>query len=431
MPFPRSCCVFVLFGILVGAEPIALQGDWWRAAATMTRHTTLVCSFDNADHDDADFARAFPGSGGFGMKSVAAGMHGSAVEIDKLGGHLNFRGGSNVQVAHGTVRFAIKGGVWAMGEPRWVFSARGYDRIGICIEPGKLSLIVSPRTRTDRVISRVDLPIDKIAADTWHTVVASWDQAAGKGWIALDGRGVSGEMTFSEDPRPAFGIYLGGGATYRTGGLNEPGLALDDFVLYDVALPVLETVSAPLPEEDDAYLPTVEEGARKTLNYMADLQRWGGWQTIYTWPTLFGSSAQGRNFVDFDDYIDNDKGNGSCPLAAKFLWAYEVLGDSRFFDVGLRTGEFILAAQAPEGYWVHGYRMTVHGIKPVASSRSIKLQDQDQAHPILLLTYLHRLTKQERYLTAAKKAGEFYLRAQNPNGSWPHHYNLVENRGET
>jgi len=164
---------------------------------------------------------------------------------------------------------------------------------------------------------------------------------------------------------------------------------------------------------------------------MADLQRWGGWQTLYTWPTLIGSAAQGREYEDFEDYIDNDKGNGSCPLAAKFLWAYQTLGDYRFLDVGLRTGEMMLAAQAPEGYWVHGYRMTVNGIAPVGNSRGIKFQDQDQAHPMLLLTYLHRLTGDERYLDAVKRAGEFYLQAENPNGSWPHHYDLEEGVGKT
>ena len=431
MSLYRVLCVFVVFGTLVRAEPIALQGDWWRAAAVTTRHATLVCSFDSADHDDADFARVFRGSGGFGMKSIAAGLHGAAVEIGELGGHLNFRGGSNVQLAHGTVRFAVKGTVWAENEPRWLFCARGHDCIGIRIEPGTLSLVVSQRIRSDQTIGRLDLPVKEIDPSTWHTVIASWDRAAGMAWIALDGRGVSGKMAFSNDPRPAFVVFLGGWATHREGSLNKPGSAFDDFVLYDVPLPVLERAATPLPEEDAAYLPTVEQGARKTLNYMADLQRWGGWQTLYTWPTLLGSAAQGRTFMDFDDYIDNDKGNGSCPLAAKFLWAYEILGDSRFLDVGLRTGEFVLAAQAPEGYWVHGYRMTVHGIKPVASSRSIKLQDQDQAHPILLLTYLHRLTQQERYLAAAKQGGEFYLRAQNPNGSWPHHYDLVDSQGKT
>ena len=423
----------LLAGLLTGdlrSDPVLLAGDWWRSPAARTRHTTLVCSFDSTEHDDADYARDFAGSGGFGMTSDVAGLHNSSVQIANVGGHLNFRGGSNFQGAHGTVRFAVRGDVWRVDAPRWLFDARGYDRIGVLREPGKLSLIISPRTRTDRAISRLDLDVGNVDTAAWHWVVASWDRAAGRGWVTLDGRGVSGPLQFSTDLRPAFALYLGGDATARKGGINQAGLTFDDFVLYDTTLPLLSAERTPLPEEDAAYLPVVEDGLRQTLNFMADLQRWGGWQTLYTWPTLLGSAAQGREYVDFDDYIDNDKGNGSCPLAAKFLWAYETMGDACFLDAALRTGEFILTAQAPEGYWIHGYRMTVQGIKPVTSPRNIKLQDQDQSHPMLLLAYLHRVTGDDRYLTAVKRAGDFYLRAQNPNGSWPHHYDLVEGRGE-
>ncbi|MCD6359451.1 MAG: pectate lyase, partial [Armatimonadetes bacterium] len=282
---------------------------------------------------------------------------------------------------------------------------------------------------TTKVIGRVEMQTEDVSTDEWHMVVASWDREAGKGWIALDGAGASGETAFSPDHRAVFAVYLGGGFGGRTGGLNLPGLTLDDFVLYDVSLPILEAELTPLPQEDAEYLPVVEEGVRRTMNFMADLQKWGGWQCIYTWPTLIGSAAQGREWVDFDDYIDNDKGNGSAPLAARFLWAYETMGDYRWLDVGLRSGEFYLAAQAEEGYWVHGYRMTVHGIVPLASRRSIKFQDQDQVHPMYLLYYLYRLTGDERYLDAVKRAGEFYLKAQNPNGSYPHHYDLVSGVG--
>ncbi len=412
------------------AEPFELKGSWWQEAAVQSRHTTLVCSFDSAENHDADYARDFALSGGFGMTSDVAGLHGSGVQIAETGGHLHFLGGSNFQAAHGTVRFAVKGDVWADETPRWLFEARGKDRIGIMRETGKLALRVSQGRRADSAIGEVVLDVGEVAPDEWHTVVASWDRDARLGWIALDGKGATGEMEFSSDYRPAFAIYLGGGFGGRAGGLNLPGLTFDDFVLYDVPLPILEAEMTPLPEEDAAYLLVVEDGVRQTMNYMADLQRWGGWQCIYTWPTLLGSAAQGREYVDFDDYIDNDKGNGSAPLAAKFLWAYETLGDYRYLDVGLRSGEFYLAAQAEEGWWSYGYRMTVHGVKPTGPPRAIKFQDQDQAHPMLLLTYLHRLTGDERYLDAVKKAAEFYLIAQNPNGSWPHHYDLEEGTGE-
>ena len=415
---------------LAVAEPVSLDGDWWQAPAEASRHTTLVCSFDATDSDDADFARDFADSGGFAIDSDVPGLHGSGVQIAEIGGHLNFRGGSNFQTAHGTVRFAIKGDVWEDETPRWLFEARAHDRIGVLREPGKLSLVFSRTRRTTEPIAQLDLEIGEVSADGWHTVVASWDREAGMGWIALDGSGVSGKMAFSADRRSAYAIYLGGGFGGRTGGLNLPGLALDDFVLYDVSLPIIEAEMTPLPAEDAEYLPVIEAGVRRTMDYMADLQRWGGWQCIYTWPTLLGSAAQGREYVDFDDYIDNDKGNGSAPLAARFLWAYETLGDYSYLDVGLRSGEFYLAAQAEEGYWSYGYRMTAHGIRPIGSARIIKLQDQDQAHPMYLLHYLHRLTGDDRYLDAVKRAGEFYLLAQNPNGSYPHHYDLKEGTGK-
>ncbi len=435
MRCPKTPLVLIVTTLICAAgfavaEPVSLSGDWWQAPAEASRHTTLVCSFDATDSDDADFARDFADSGGFAIDNDLPGLHGSGIQIAEIGGHLNFRGGSNFPAARGTVRFAIKGDVWADDTPRWLFEARAYDRIGVLREPGKLSLVFGRTRRTTDPIAQLDLEIGEVSADTWHTVVASWDRASGMGWIALDGKGVSGEMAFTSDPRPAFAIYLGGGFGGRLGGLNLPGLAFDDFVLYDVPVSVLEAELAPLPVEDAEFLPVAEAGLRRTMNYMADLQRWGGWQCLYTWPTLLGSAAQGREYVDFADYIDNDKGNGSAPLAGKFLWAYETVGDYRYLDVALRSGEFYLAAQAEEGYWLHGYRMTVDGIKPVGSPSGIKLQDQDQAHPIYLLNYLHRVTGDQRYLDAVKLAGEFYLLAQNPNGSYPHHYDLVEGVGE-
>lgn len=419
----------VMLCIDATAEPFELAGEWWRQPAEPGRHTTLVCSFDSAEHNNADFARERAESGGFGMKADVPGLHGLATEVAEMGGYLNFVGGSNFQPSHGTLRMAVKGEVWADQAPRWLFEARAADRIGILREPGMLSLVFGADSRADRWIARLDLAIGEISTDEWHTIVASWDRASGQGWIALDGRGETGPMQFSEDYRAPMAIYVASGFQGRGAGLNRPGLAIDDLVLYDVPLPILQS-DASLPEEDAALLPIAEEGARRTLYFLADLQRWGGWQCIYSWPTLLGTSAQGREFVSFDDYIDNDKGNGSPRTAVNFLYGYEVLGDSRFLDVALRTAEFLLAAQDERGFWVHAYRMTVNGIVPLASDRHIKFQDLVQAHPMFYLAYVYRLTGDERYLEAVKRAGEFYLAAQNPNGSWSHHYNAEAGVGE-
>ena len=410
--------------------PVQLRRDWWRQPAAATRHTTLVATFDSSEHNDADTARGFPLSGGFGMQADARGRHGKGTRVGEKGGHLNFRGGSNIQLAHGTVRMQVQGDAWQDTTPRWFFEARAADRIGIQRSPGRLSLVVSPSRRADRTIGRLDLELGDVSGEEWHSIVASWDRRSGRGWIALDGRGVSGALAFSADPRPAFALYVGGGFGGRLGGMNEPGLLIDDFVLYDVPLPILEAEPVLLPAEDESFLPVAEAAARKSLDLVAGLQRWGGWQTIYTWPTLLGSSAQGREHVTFDDYLDNDKGNGSPRTAAVFLYAYLALGDYRYLDVVLRTGEFLLAAQDPRGFWVHGYRMTVRGIEPATSDRHIKFQDQVQAHAMFLLGALHRLTGDDRYLDAVKRAGEFYIAAQNPNGSWSHHFDAQDGVGK-
>ena len=166
-------CAAVLAAVAAYGQPLQLEGDWWKAPAAATRQTTLVCSFDKGD--DADAAREMAASGGFGMETEPAGVHGAGVRLATPGGHLSFRGGSNFQPEHGTVRFAVKGDVWKIGEPRWLFDSRGLDRIGVMREPGKLSLVISRGTSIDRFISRLDLPVEQVSTDAWHHILASWD----------------------------------------------------------------------------------------------------------------------------------------------------------------------------------------------------------------------------------------------------------------
>ncbi|HJN14486.1 MAG TPA: pectate lyase [Armatimonadota bacterium] len=426
----RSLPALFVFASLASADPVQLTGDWWQGPAERTRHATLVASYDSPESNDAEYARQDPRSGGFGMTLDAPGKNGLATVTGERGAHIHYNGGGNFQAEHGTLRMLVKGDLWADETPRWIFDARGKNRIGVVREPGKLSLCFSQGRSTTSFISRLDLDIGDVSGSEWHSVVASWDKDLGMGWIALDGQGVSGEMDFSPDARPAFAVYVAGGADARAGGMNLPGLAVDDVVLYDVSLPLLEAELAKLPEVEAEFLPVAEAGARKTLDFLADLQRWGGWQCIYTWPTLIGSSAQGREWADFDDYIDMDKGNGTPRTALNFLYAYRALGDYRSLDVLLRVCDMLMASQDERGFWVHGYRMTVNGLVPLADDRHIKFQDQVQAHPMLLLSALYRMTGEEAYLDAVKRAGEFYIAAQNPNGSWSHHYNAQDGVGE-
>ena len=59
------------------------------------------------------------------------------------------------------------------------------------------------------------------------------------------------------------------------------------------------------------------------------------------------------------------------------------------------------------------------------------LQDGYQSQATMFLAYLWQVTREERYKQGAVKAVEFLLRAQNPNGSWSHHFDLAKGYGES
>lgn len=411
---------------LQGAE---LHGTWWTEPAERSRHTSFAAAFDGADLS-ADFARGAPQSGGFGVQPSVPGKHGSAVRLVEDGGHLHYRGESNVNLRRGTLRFDVRGDVWLDETSRWLCELRGGIRLGVRRSPHTLSLVLG-EVMKDTTLSVVELPIDAVAPGEWHTVVASWDRDDGKGWITLDGRWVEGDLAWPADREPALVLYVGGGYNATRGGTNHPGMEIDNLVIYDRTLPELEAGPVVLPEADRDLLHRAEDGARLTLATLANLQRWGGWTNVYTWPTLIGALASQRERVNLDEIIQNDKSVGTPYTAARFLYAYEILGDERFLATALRTAEFYLAAQGGDGGWIHQYRMSVGGMVPHADVNKPKFQDSVQSNPIYFLVYAHRITGDGRYLDAARRAGEFYLAGQNPNGSWSHHWDRRAGIGRT
>jgi hypothetical protein len=134
-----------------------------------------------------------------------------------------------------------------------------------------------------------------------------------------------------------------------------------------------------LEQADLVRLSKAEEGARKHLNFLADPQVWGGWQSAYTWPTLIGSWAHGRERVIYPEAVSIDRASASPFVASQFLYAYKLLGDDRFLETAVHTGELLLAAQDEEGFWPRNFRMTVSGIQPDRFNRNqVKLKDNGQ-----------------------------------------------------
>ena len=431
--------IFALSGslcpALVAAEPSAQpQGDWWRKPAATTRHTSFIATFDAKNSNDADFARGNPQAGGFGMKADVPGKFGSGVMLGEKGAHLHFLGPRNFNPHRGTLRFFFKDLKVADNEPRWLFEAAGDYFIGVRYKAGTFSFIARKnRDAHDKFFSEISIKTRPPADGQWHAVLASWDLDAGRGMLAVDEQVQHGPFRFPTRRNRQITFYLGGGLGARVlGGMNEAGLSFDDLAIYDLPLPALQAERAPLPARDAELLSRAEQAARKSLFFMAELQNTGGWQNIYSWPTLIPSATQWRDWVALSGDISNDKSHATPYFGGLYLYAYEVLGDYDYFETAMRTADLLVAVQDPGGFWPKEYNVTLQGVKPYASGkRRVKFQDSVQSHPIFFLAYLHRLTGDRRYRAALERAGAFYLKAQNPNGSWSHHYDAVSKIGKT
>lgn len=427
----------LLFVTSASAEPIDLSGEWWRRPAEGGRNVTFAADFETGA--EAQHALGMPLAGGFGMEEVADGLHGRALQTGTRGAHLHYRGESNVPMHRGTVRFAVRGDVWMTERPRTLLEIKGPWRIGVMRESGKLTLFVGERYGRMEELGRLELPLGEVSTDQWHTVVFSWDRARGLGWVAVDGHGVGGDLRLPNVDDRALVFFLAGGwdAKYHLEGLSEVGEHYDELAIYRLPLDVLEAGREPLPNDQMLMLERCEAATRKAVETLLALEYRGGWHTVYTWPTLIGSYAQGRHHMDVREVVDTNKFQSTPRVGGALLYAHQVLDDYRCLVTARRTAELLLAAQADEGWWLPGYRLTSGGMHPDVEARpgiadgDVILQDRVQSTPLAFMCVMYHATGDDRYRQAAMRCGEFFLRAQNPNGSWSYKWSRREGMGMT
>ena len=130
-----------------------------------------------------------------------------------------------------------------------------------------------------------------------------------------------------------------------------------------------------------------------------------------------------------NDSVRVDLNRGAfADTAAQFLRAYEMLGDKKYLEAGLKTADVYLKAQQPYGNFPTG--VTVHRDGRVKAGGGkhaphvARMEDGYQFRPFCLLLYAHQLTGEKKYLDAAIKHGEFIsLRMIHPEWGWcPDHF---------
>jgi len=417
------------------------------------------------DFEDGPYAwkaRGNPYQVGQKFEIVPDGRQGQAWRTTAKDGYIAFDGGQNVPLRAGTVS------VWVKADKHNIFndnkrhcivslprSVEGmvadkerWEHEGLSLslrktERNTLDLIVhiggDSWLRESRSTPVMSTDVSALDAKAWHHLVFSWDFTMRRLWLAIDGQvQEAGLPPAIINPHEYLAVVFGNTEDYDLA-TQEPwdGL-LDEIAVLDVpyprALQIFNTAklyAGPRPQPpvrratavlfpDDPNLARCEEVARAHLDMLVDTQRHGGWALAIKWPSQLQYTAKFR-LPEPRNLIYSSKDANTAFAAAELLWAYEALGDENYLQAAKNTAEMYLVTQDPaDGYWVSSYYYENGRYIPAETVALI--QDHCQIGPLFFLSYMYRVTRDQRYLQAALENADFLVRVQNPNGSWSHHY---------
>ena len=95
--------------------------------------------------------------------------------------------------------------------------------------------------------------------------------------------------------------------------------------------------------------------------------------------------------------------------AVVFFRAYEIFGDKKYLDAGLKCADLVLKAQSPRGHW--GGRS--------ASGNIVRIQDGTTTVPFWIVLYAYKVSGDKKYFESARRAADVLLSAQSGGGGWP------------
>jgi hypothetical protein len=412
-------------------------------------HTTLLAGYDRSDSADADWARANPGAAGIRIQPGVPGIRGQAVACYGYGAHLSYNGAGNAGREQGTVTFWAKSrpgvNIWKDGRDHYLFALRYGRRVYTLMKKGR-----GPRKgnrdlfwfwqkndwrRDDQAITT--LPAAGLDPDAWHHFVVSWDRPADRLWLAVDGKLATGKYWNPDRTlRPTHTILVGGGWSHHHA-QNPTEAIIDEFRILDLSLPRLYVALSARKALDPKTRMKAQDAVRSYLDFCRKLQVRGGWPGVhYIWPTLIPTHTPARGYQYPSDVYHpvHGYGGGHNAMGMIYLYSYQVTGDERDLMTAVAAGDFTLAMQLESGCWLGKYIADGMSVKPYygdGTKGSAILQDGYQSQATMFLAYLWHVTGEERFRRGALKAVAFLRRAQNPNGSWSHHFNLAKGYGES
>ena len=422
--------------------------------------TTFLATFDKGNVD-ADFS-IVNGRADHDARRISyvPGKQGKAVLLAGIGPYGRIRGNSkkvpvvnllytalqNVPSRRATIEFWVKSqpgrNIWADGRDHVFFNM--YSRTPVSLQGQPLNRGFPVELRKigagDSLMfecgpGRVSLSVADLDPGKWHHVAASWDTTCEpqRMWLTVNGKGKAAAWPQRVEPAEFVALHFGNAASHR---VNYPlGAGVDDLKITNVPLSYRTKEQAVLLKQlavDDDLAMRAEDALRKCLDRVMALQVEGGWAVWYQYPSLLPAAGSVYR-MPMNPFKVKLKYGGPVGTARLFLRAYEILGDERYLRAAQRTGQFFLEAQQPGGYWTRGYSLTYAGPHPYPERFRDwgRIQDGYQGGALRYLVHLYRVTRDPAYLKAIRKSADFFLAAQNENGSWPGNYYWSKKQGVT
>jgi hypothetical protein len=409
------------------------------------RHTLLLATFDSATSGNADYARFDAVNTGRKTRFGGPGRMGGAVQFADLQSSIVYRGTSNYCAEHGTAEMWLRSSdqtnVWNDGKVHWLLillpdapfghpgrqpytlevfkNAR--NEVELRVYPARVPLYAAMYPWMNRP-AVLTLPAASLERERWHHLLVGWDmRGAGRAWLAVDGAGAEASLKLpSRQARavPGAKIYLGANVFPTFDGHLPWAGWIDDLCISSLTPPQLAADRDRRPDERENRWMHGEDLVRSWLDAAQGLQVGGGWEAWYEWPAM--RPGQFNWALQNADDFSSEK-VGACLLRAHELWE-----DQRYLRAAVQVGEMFLHAQSPAGAWVQYHAVTPQGLMPENSCGNI--EEQTQSMPIRFLAYLHRITGDERYREACRRAGGFLLACQDKTGWWPWGYDFQRHK---
>lgn len=430
-------------------HPVSLRGEPCRLKAVpdqpldRDRHTTLLAHFDEADRNDATFARVQRSEVGRGSNPNAPGRFAGGVSVEGSNGAVQFPGLDNYNPLVGTVEFWAQSRasqpVWSDGKAHWILvlypeRAEAGPRHGM--SPYFVTLTKSEKNALDlRVANRsyppyaaavglgepseptLSVSVRSLSPREWHHILLSWDlRGSGHLWLLVDGVGVGADMRLPATrpaPNPGGAVVFGGFWGLPGDGVRNSDCNLDELRVQDDTVAArLRGASSSVPNRgiDELRVLSETDLSRAMLDRLLQLQFRGGWAAAYHWPT-YTPSGWGLVGRGVDMWFANSAEAASALLRGWLLWS-----DDRYLDAAIEAADMFCKTQMANGSWAAQYSYSRGEFVPVNTSACIA--QAMQSNQIRFLCLMYRRLGYERYGKAIRAAGDWMASIQFANGAW-------------